>query len=50
MKKTSSFPEEIIASKEVIQNILLVQTNDKYQVVKRKPVVGYYPRGSRPGV
>ena len=39
-KWTSSFQYETIAGKKKdTQNILLLQTNDKYIVVKRKPVV-----------
>ena len=50
MKKTLSFLQEIIARnrKNDIQNILLSQTIDKYTVVKRTPIVGYYSRSSRP--
>ena len=43
-----SFLLEIITSKKNIRNILLLQTallaNDKYEVAKRKPVVGYDSR------
>ena len=38
----SSFLYEIIARKIDIQNILLLQRNDKYKVVKRKPAVRKY--------
>ena len=42
------FLQEIITSKKDIRNILPLQTallaNDKYEVVKRKPVVGYDSR------
>ena len=50
MKKTLSFLQEIIARnrKNDKQNILLSQTIDKYTVVKRTPIVGYYSRSSRP--
>ena len=37
---TLSFLYETIARKKGIRNILLLQTNDKYKVAKRKPVVG----------
>ena len=43
-----SFLLEIITSKKNIRNILLLQTallaNDKYEVAKKKPVVGYDSR------
>ena len=43
-----SFLQEIITSKKDIRNILLLQTallaNDKNEVAKRKPVVGYDSR------
>ena len=43
-----SFLQEIITSKKDIRNILLLQTallaNDKYEVSKSKPVVGYDSR------
>ena len=50
MKKTLSFLQEIIASnrKKDLQNILLLQTNNKCKIVKRKPFVRYYSRSSRP--
>ena len=38
-KWTSSFLYETTARKKDRRNILLLQTNDKYKVVKRKPVV-----------
>ena len=39
-KWTSSFSYETIERKKKdARNILLLQTNDKYQLVKRKPVV-----------
>ena len=43
-----SFLQEIITSKKDKRNILLLQTallaNDKYEVAKRKPIVGYDSR------
>ena len=40
LKWTSSFSYETIERKKKdARNILLLQTNDKYQLVKRKPVV-----------
>ena len=43
-----SFLLEIITSKKNIRNILLLQmallANDKYEVAKKKPVVGYDSR------
>ena len=38
---TLSFLYETIARKKGIRNILLLQTNDKYKVAKRKPVLGH---------
>ena len=49
-KYTLAFLYEIIASKKGMRNILLLQTNYKYKVVKRKPVVGNDSGSSRPGV
>ena len=42
--------QEVTASKTDIRNILFLQTNNKYKVVKRKPVVGYYSRSNFPEV
>ena len=41
-KWTSSFLYEIITRKKRYTNILLLQPNDKYKVVKRKPAVRNY--------
>ena len=43
MKKTSSFPEEIIASKKDIQNILLVQTMIDTKLLKGNRLLDITP-------
>ena len=48
LQKDLSYLQEIITTKKDIRNILLLQTallaNDKNEVAKRKPVVGYDSR------
>ena len=43
-KQTYVFYRKLLQIKTDIRNILLLQINDKYEAVKRKPVVGYDSR------
>ena len=40
-KLTLSFLQETVKKNKNMRNIMLLQKNDKYKVVKRKPAAGY---------